>query len=45
MKAKSEFDKYLSSHTFWATNREHKTNGLQLVGYRGISVKAINLLI
>jgi len=45
MKAKSALDKYLSSQTFYATNKEHKINGLQLVGCNGIAVKAINLLI
>jgi hypothetical protein len=45
MKAKSAFVRYLSSQTFYATKREHSSIGLQFVGYRGISVNAINLLI
>ena len=45
MKANSAFDKYLSSQTFWATKSEQRMSGRQLVGCRGISVKAINLFI
>ena len=45
MNAKSAFDRYLSSQTFWATKSEHSTNGLQFVGCSGISVNAIIRLI
>jgi len=45
MNAKSELLKYRSSHTFWATSNEQRTNGLQFVGYKGISVNAISLFI
>lgn len=43
MNAKSAFERYLSSQTFYATNKEQRTKGLQLVGCNGISVNAINL--
>lgn len=45
MKEKSEFDKYLSSHTFYATMTEHKIIVLQFSGNNGVLVNAINLLI
>lgn len=44
MKAKSELVRYLSSHTFCATNSEQSSSGLQLVGCSGISVKAMSRL-
>ena len=45
MKAKSALERYLSSQTFWATKSEQRMSGRQLVGCKGISVKAINLFI
>ena len=44
MNAKSELLKQRSSQTFWATNSEQRTKGLQLVGCSGISVNAISRL-
>ena len=43
MKAKSAFERYLSSHTFCATSKEQSTSGRQFVGCSGKSVKEISL--
>lgn len=45
MNAKSAFDKYLSSHTFCATNNELKSKGLQFVGFNVNPVNAMSRLI
>ena len=42
MNAKSEFERYLSSQTFYATSSEHIVIGLQLVGATAIPVNAIS---